>query len=373
MKKKILFVATSDVHINTFHLPYIEWLTQEGYEVHLAAENRGNLQIANIAKNFDIHFSRSPFSLSNFNAYKELKNIIESNNYYALHCHTPVPSAIARLAARKTKKHGLKVFYTAHGFHFYKGAPFKNWALFYPMEYLLSRFTDVIVTINKEDFSYIDEKMLHGNSYQIKGIGVNGKKFTERNGYEKIALRHKLNFKESDFILLYVAEFIPRKNHTFLLESLPKLTEKCPNLIYAFAGKGVLYDSMKDLSEKLGVSKNVKFLGFRNDVEDLAAIADIGISSSKHEGLGLGLAEEMLCGVPIVATEDKGHREMIIQGENGFLFEQGNQDQFVGYIEDIYKNPELHQSLSDNAKKTAKEFLIENSLESMIKIYKKHL
>ena len=373
MKKKILLVATSDIHINTFHLPYINYLVGEEYEVHLAVENRGDIQFENVTKRFDIHFSRSPFSASNYTAYKQLKKIIEENEYSALHCHTPVPSAIARLAARKAKRQGLRIIYTAHGFHFYHGAPIKNWALYYPMEYILSSFTDVIVTINKEDFGYIDGKMRHKSSYQIRGIGVNGDKFVDRSTADKISIRNRLNFKESDYILLYVAEFIPRKNHAFLIQALPKLIKECPHIIYVFAGKGILLEAMKTLADNLGVSENIRFLGFRNDVEDLAAVADLGISASRHEGLGLGLAEEMLCGVPVVATQDKGHREMVLHGENGFLFEQGNQEQYLGFVNDIYNNPPLRERLSKNAKETAKEFLIENSLNSMSKIYKTHL
>jgi glycosyltransferase EpsD len=373
MKPKILFVATSDIHIHTFHLSYIAWLAEQGYQVDLAVENRGNLQTPNVSQTFHLIFPRSPFSLQNYKTYQELKKIIDTNHYHAVHCHTPIPSALARLAGRNARANGMKMLYTAHGFHFYKGAPFKNWAIYYPMEYILSKWTDVIITINQEDLGFIEGKMMHHHSYQIKGIGVNGNKFKERNSDEKAILKQKLGFSPNEYLLLYVAEFIPRKNHAFLIESLPKLIEKCPNIVMVFAGKGVLLESMKSLAKKLNIERNIRFLGFRNDVQDLAAIADIGISSSKHEGLGLGLAEEMLCGVPIVATKDKGHREMVVHGKNGFLFEQENSSEFVEFISKIYHNPELHQVLAAHAKEKAKEFLIENSLKSMANIYEKHL
>lgn len=373
MKNKTLFVATSDVHINTFHIPYLQWFHNQGHEIHLAVENRGNLQIPYISKLINIEFPRSPFSYSNIKAYRKLKENIQKEKYDLIHCHTPIPSTLTRLAAIKSRKKGTKLLYTAHGFHFYKGAPLKNWLLYYTMEYILSFFTDAIITINKEDFDYINNKMLHKESYQIKGIGVNSSKFKIFSSSEKKSIRANLGYQQSDFILLYIAEFIPRKNHIFLLEAMPKLIKEIPNIKLIFAGKGVLLDKMKEKAKSIGVKKHVDFLGFRTDVELLASISDIGISSSKHEGLGLGLAEQMLCSVPIVASLDRGHKEMIINEYNGYLFEQENSEEYINYILKIYKDLNLRKEFGKNAFIKAQEFLIENSLASMVEIYKKYL
>lgn len=373
MKNKILFVATSDIHINTFHLPYLEWLFQQGHEIHLAVENRGDLQIPFIAKLIKIEFPRSPFSLGNIVAYRKLKKLMDKEQYDLIHCHTPVPSALSRLAGIKSRKKGTKLLYTAHGFHFYKGSPLKNWLTYYSMEYALSALTDVIITINKEDFEYVKDKMWHKESYQIKGIGINSKKFKTISEAQNKVVRTKLGYTEEDFILLYIAEFIPRKNHIFLLEAMPKLLEKCPNVKLVFAGKGILLEAMKRKTKELMIQDSVEFLGFRSDVEVLSSIADIGVSSSIHEGLGLGLAEEMLCSVPIVATVDRGHKEMVVNGFNGYLFEQGNYKDYIKYISMIYEDPALQRRLGENAFIKSQEFLIENSLASMIKIYQKHL
>jgi glycosyltransferase EpsD len=81
----------------------------------------------------------------------KLKNIIADNDYDIIHCHTPVGGALARIAARNYRKRGTKVIYTAHGFHFFEGSPVKNWILYYPLEKWLSRFTDVLITLNSEE------------------------------------------------------------------------------------------------------------------------------------------------------------------------------------------------------------------------------
>ncbi|MBW6492542.1 MAG: glycosyltransferase family 4 protein [Lentimicrobium sp.] len=372
-EKRILYIATSDVHIATFHLPYLRWLKEQGYVVHLAVENRGNVVFDHVDQVSYLPFPRSPLKRTYISTYKKLKAIIESGNYSLIHCHTPLPSVVARLAARKARKNGTKVLYTAHGFHFYKGAPLKNWLTYYPAEYLLSALTDGIVTINREDFGYINGKMFHKDSFYIKGIGVDSQRFRTFSKTEIENTRNKLGFAHNAFILLYVAEFIPRKNHRFIIEALPVLKKKIPNLKVIFAGKGVLLEQMKNLARKLDVNDVIDFLGFRNDVPRLAAIADVGISSSKHEGLGLGLAEEMLCSVPVVATIDKGHKEMIEHGVNGLFFAQNNPKEFVDAIDKLFHNPELRKKMGEDALKKAQEFTVDNSLKSMIQIFEKYL
>ena len=371
--KKVLYVATSDVHIYTFHLPYLKWLKENGCEVHLAVENRGNYNIPYVDQFFFLPFPCTPFDHINFTTYKKLKSIIEINNYDLVHCHTPIPSVITRLASVKARKTGTKVLYTAHGFHFYKGCSLKYWLTYYPVEWILSSITDGIITINKEDYSYINRKMWHKDSYYIKGIGIDSTKFSTLHFLKRNETRKTLGYEQKDFILLYVAEFIFRKNHQFIIDALPELANKIPHLKIIFAGKGILLEKMKTHALKLGVENAIDFLGFINNVEQYAAIADIGISSSRQEGLGLGLAEEMLCSVPIIASIDKGHKEMIDDGINGYFFAQGDKKRFIASIVKLYDNPELRKQMGKHAFEKAQEFKIENSLNSMTDIYNKYL
>jgi len=373
MIKRVLYIATSDIHISTFHLPYLKWLSENNCEVHLVVENRGDLSIPYVNQFYNLPFPRSPFNLTNYSSYKKLKDIINDNHYDLIHCHTPIPSVLARLAAINSRSTGTKVLYTSHGFHFYKGGPIKYWLSYYPLEYLLSKFTDGIITINAEDYSYINGKMKHKNSFYIKGIGINTDKFKTSSEPDKVKLRSSLGYNKDEFILLYIGEFIYRKNHQFIIESLPELINNIPNIKVIFAGKGILLNKMISLSKKINVDRYIDFLGFTDNVESYAGISDIGISSSRQEGLGLGLAEQMLCSVPIVATLDRGHKEMIIHGRNGYMFQQGNRNEFVLYIDQLYKDHDLRNRMGEEAFLRAQTFTIDKSIESMVKIFNHYL
>lgn len=370
---KVLYIATSDIHLATFHKPYLKWLVENNVQVDIVVENRGNLEFEGVSNIFYLDFPRSITNKKLLSNYKLLKKIIDNGNYNIIHCHTPIPSMLTRLAAKDARAKGAKVLYTAHGFHFYKGAPLSRWLMYYSAEYALSKFTDAIITINEEDFNYVNNKMLHKDSFHIKGIGVDSSRFKPLNQEEKKAKRIELGISPDKFVLLYVAEFIPRKNHEFIIRTLQSLQKTIPNLEVLFAGKGELLDDMKLLAKELNVENSIQFLGFRNDVHLLSAIADVGISSSKHEGLGLGLTEEMFCKVPIIASYDRGHKEMVIQGVNGYMFQQGNSEEFIEYVNNLFQNEELRNKMGEKAFEKAQEFEIKNSLNAMITIYNKYI
>lgn len=370
---KLLYIATSDVHLATFHKPYLKWLGDNGVQVDIVVENRGNIEFDGVTNTFYLDFPRSFTKKELLVSYRKLKNIIDNGNYTIVHCHTPIPSMLARLAARNARSKGTKVLYTAHGFHFYKGAPISRWLFYYTAEYALSKFTDAIITINKEDFDYVNSKMLHKDSYHIKGIGVDSSRFKPLDKEEKKNKRIELGLDSDKFILLYVAEFISRKNHEFIIRAVQSLQKTIPNLQVLFAGKGELLDRMKALTKELKVENAIQFLGFRKDVHLLSAIADVGISASKHEGLGLGLTEEMFCKVPIIASYDRGHKEMVIQGVNGFMFQQGNLEEFIEYVNLLYQDENLRLKMGEAAYIKAQEFEIKNSLNAMTDVYNKYL
>lgn len=373
LQNKVLIVATSDIHIKTFHLPYLEWLRAKGCEVHLAIENRGNIQIPHVERIFYLQFPRTPFSTANLATLKQLKMIVNENAYDVVHCHTPVPSMLTRIAAMKSRRKGTRVLYTAHGFHFFKGSPIRNWLSFFPVEFLLSAVTDAIVTINSEDYQVARRLLLNRDSYYIRGIGVDATRFKVLDASQKKRKRTELGYSEEQFLLLYIAEFIHRKNHHFIISALPRIAEKIPHVKVLFAGTGALLEEVKNYAREQKVDHCVEFLGFRDDAHHLAAIADVGISSSRQEGLGLGLAEEMLCAVPVVATIDRGHRELVTHGESGYLFEQGNQEEFISYITKLHDDPLLRKKLGEVSLKKAAKFTLERSLASMAEIYKRYL
>jgi len=371
--KKILFVATIFKHFRAFHMPYIEWFKQQGWLVDAMAY--GDDVLENVHQSFNIPVSRSPFSFSNIKAIKQAREIIEREKYDIVYCHTAMGAVLARLAAKNArKKYDTKVIYVAHGFHFFKGGPKKSWCMYYPMEKFLSRYTDDIVTINEEDFQLVKS---HGfknkNTYKIPGIGINTTRLIETSYETRARLRKKFGYRHDDFILIYIAEYIERKNHRFIIEALPKLIEAIPNVRVMFAGRGRLMDEMKSLSSQLGVKNHIDFLGFRVDIGQCIAVADIGISSSRQEGLGINLAEEMYEGLPVIATEDRGHKELVIDGKNGFLFPQLDTDVFVDRVKMLYENPELRLRMGNCAKSYVQKFTLDNAIASLSEIFKKYM
>jgi len=371
-KKKVLFVATISKHILRFHLPFLKWFQDNGYETHVASFGNESIPYCNMQHK--IPFSRSPFSIKNIAAYLKLKRIVEKNKYSLIHAHTPMGGVIARISSLNARKNGTKILYTSHGFHFFKGAPLVNWIFYFPVEKSLSRITDGIITINKEDYDLLFKSNFKTNGkFLINGIGVDEKRFVPVTDEEKSELRRFLGYRDDQLILIYVAEFINRKNHKFIIESIPLLSAKIPELKILFAGRGRLLEKMKDYSRKINVAGWIDFLGFRDDVERLMAISDIGISSSKQEGLGLNLAEEMLVGLPIVATDDRGHREMVISGFNGFLFDHNNKKAFADYIARLASDIGLRRYMADNSRAAAEKFTLKIAILKMEDIYKKYL
>lgn len=370
--KKILFTASIPLHIRAFHLPYLEWFKNHGYEVHVATN--GFEDLPSVDKHWNIPFSRSPFSLDNITAYKDLKKLIENENYTLIHCHTPVTSVITRLASIKARRLNTKVLYTAHGFHFFKGASILNWIFFYPVEIFLSRYADALICINNEDYDRIQKKgSISCNYYIIPGIGVDNSRFHKVTKEKEATIRARFNFKSDDLLLIYAAEFIARKNHEFIINAVKSKTKVFKNTRILFAGKGELEDSLKDMVKKAGLQEYIFFLGFRKDIDLIYKMSDIGISASTQEGLGLNLVEEMMCGLPVIATLDRGHSEVVNHNINGFLFEQNSVFQFCKYVLTLKMKPRLREEFSTNAIIKAQKFEIGNSLKEMIKIYKNYL
>ena len=213
---KVLLVATVQSHIAQFHQPLIKMLKEKGYIVHVCAKNnlkeKNGLSINMVDKVFDVPFSRSPFSLKNIGNYKTVKEIIKKEKYDIIHCNTPVGGLITRLAGRKYRRDGLKIIYTAHGFHFYKGAPKKNWIIYYPIEKYLAKYTDALITINEEDYKLAKSKFKTEKIYKINSTGVNITKFKSKSSeLEKNNLKKELNINENDFIIISIGELNTNK------------------------------------------------------------------------------------------------------------------------------------------------------------------
>lgn len=371
---KVLFVATVvKKHIMEFHLPFLKMFQEHGWQTAVAARNDyddpADCQIPFCNDYYDIPFERNPFKAGNLTAYKKLKQIIDKGQYDIIHCHTPVGAALARLAAREERKKGTKVIYTAHGFHFYKGAPLLNWLIFYPVERWLAHDTDVLITINQEDYQRA-QHFKAGKVVYVPGVGVDLKKF-HVDVTDKTAKRQELGLAADDFVLLSVGELIPRKNHQVVLRALGRLQEqgKLGNIQYLICGQGVKMDELKELAKSLDIANHVHFLGYRRDIPDICSASDVFMFMSLQEGLPVALMEAMACGLPAVCTNIRGNTDLIENGVTGFLADN-TPEATAEAIQKMKSNPALRDGLAAHALERVKQFDLMNILPIMEKVYK---
>ena len=324
---KVLYVATVvKTHIMEFHVPYLKMLKEMGWETAVAArndyDNPAECVIHYCDTYYDIPFERNPFKLGNLKAYKELKRVIDDGNYDIIHCHTPVGAMLTRLAAGDARKKGSKVFYTAHGFHFYKGASLINWLLFYPGEKLLARKTDVLITITHEDYKRAQAFKSEAVKY-IPGIGVDLRRFKKGSPESTAVLRAELGIPSDAIVFLSVGEVNKNKNHKVAIQALTSF----PDCWYVLCGRGPLIDEYRKLAESLGVSDRVIMTGYRTDVVDFYNMADIFVFPSFREGLPVALMEAMATGLICVASRNRGTDDLL--EESRLLFDAENRAELV--------------------------------------------
>ena len=361
--KKVLFVATVTKHINTFHIPYLKWFKEQGYEVHVAS--KGNETIEYCDKHFDIPLARFPLKIQNIKAYEQLKKIINENKYEIIHCHTPVGGVLTRLAARKArKKYNTKVIYTAHGFHFYKGAPVLNWIIYYPIEKICAKWTDCLITITNEDDEFAKKHLNAGKIEHVNGVGINTERLKkELTQEEKINFRKKLEIREDDTVFSYIAELNSNKNQILLIKTIEELKKERPNIKLLLIGDGPLKSQYQEYIKDKNLENEVKLLGKRQDINELLSITDIYLASSKREGLPVNVMEAMYKGLPIIATDNRGHRELMEDWQNGFIIK--NQDELIDRI----KNIEISNSREKNKEKAIRKYLLSEVIQKMEKNY----
>ncbi|MCE5201240.1 MAG: glycosyltransferase family 4 protein [Synergistaceae bacterium] len=317
--KKVLFVATVvKTHINSFHLPYLEWFKKHGWETHVAASNDfidEECFIPNCDEFHNVCFTRSPITIRNISAYRQLKKIIDGNHFDIIHAHTPVGGLLARLAARDARRKGTKVIYTAHGFHFYKGGPKIKNAIYFTAEKIAARWTDHIIVLNQEDYDAAVKYLYPENQVTLMdGIGID----LDNYNIEKIScgaiskIREELKLAREDIMILMIAEFIARKRHKDAIEALVKTGN--PDLHLAFAGSGALLEETKRLVQEYGMSKQVHFLGFRKDIPVLIAASRATLLTSEQEGLPRSVMESMALGIPVIGADARGTRDLISDG-----------------------------------------------------------
>lgn len=372
--KKVLLVTHVGDFIPQFEMDNVTYLQKKGYEVHYAANfslssygNKGErLKNSGVVCHF-IPFQRSPFSRENIRAYRLLKKLLKEERFAMIHCHTPIGGAMARMAGRAYRKNGMKVLYTAHGFHFFKGAPIINWLLYYPVERFLSWFTDVQITINQEDF----ERALHFHAkkvVRIPGVGIDTEHMGVRLLEDRESFRASLGVEKEDFCLLSVGELDENKNHETVLKAVQKMRPDC-HIRYLICGKGRLEQKLKDRIKEYGLEDRVKMLGYRNDAPAVYEAADLFVFPSHREGLSAALMEAMAKGLPVVCSKIRGNVDLIEEGKGGLLVDSHSPSAFAEAILRLQKDRKLGEQMGRRNREFVSSFDKSRVRAVMDKVY----
>ncbi len=362
MKKKALIVATVGRFFK-FEENDMKLLSNLGYEIHLASNFESSNQDDYNNKSIpvikhQIGFARNPFSKPTLKAFSEMKKLLSNDNYQMIHCHTPAASVIVRVVARIYCVEKPIIIYTAHGFHFYKGASIKNWLIYYPIELMLSNLTDILITMNQEDYDLAYSKFKHPIVRYIPGVGIDLEKIDQY--YKRI----DHGFNNNPITLVSVGELSVRKNHKVVIEAVSKL--KSIDIEYFIVGTGEKFDELKKLSEDLNVNDKVKFLGYRDDVFDILSKADIFVFPSLQEGLPVALMEAMAMGLPVIASKIRGNVDLL--KNSPFLVEPSD---INGYVKCLIKliDKDLRINIGNKNRKLIHNYSINNVEKEMKQIY----
>jgi len=358
---KILYTATVLSHICQFHLPYLKSLQENGHCIHVAAHDnlsvKNGLSLKYTDRFIETPFQRSPKSPDNIKAYKQLKSLIAEEKYDIIVCNTPMGGVVTRLAAKAARKKGTKVIYIAHGFHFFKGAAKSAWMVYYPIEKILAKYCDVVVTINEEDYQLAKERFPVRVEH-ICGIGVDPNRYHPVSESEKMLLREKENLSEHDFVILCTGELNRNKNQKTLIEAASLLQGIIPNLKVLLAGNGPNEPALHAQITALHLEDSVRLLGYRTDLENLVPAVDLIVSCSYREGLPMNIIEGMLCQKPVVASVNRGHVELVEDGVNGYLVQADDSKAFADRINKLFTDRELAKRFGDSGYRKAENYTV---------------
>lgn len=364
--KKVLYVTTVSRTINAFLIPHINMLLDNGYEVHCACsidkpvdkelQRRG-------VKIFEVPFSRNPLGIGNIKAFIKLEELQRINDYDIVHVHTPIAAIYGRLL--KLNFPSLRVIYTEHGYHFLKGGSKLGWILYYPIEKIMAKFTDVTININKEDYEITKEKLKPKKCYLLNGVGLDLDKYKKLSSKEIQEKRKEFGLKDKDFVVLMVAEINKNKNHIQLINAMDILKDKYPNIKVLCIGDGRLKESLEKQIILRNLQNNIFMLGYRLDVNKLINISDIGILLSRREGLPRNIMEFMACGRKVIATDIRGCRDLICDETIGTLVNVDDYESTAKAIEKYYILNDKSFEVSEEIRK----YDIESINSELLKIY----
>lgn len=365
--KKILYVTTVSRTVNAFLVPHIMMLLDQGYLVDIACcvdQDVNEVLMNRGVEVYDLPFTRNPLDLRNLKAFNKLSKLQKENGYETVHVHTPIAALYGRLL--KLKYHTLKTIYTVHGFHFHQGGSLSGWLMYYPIEWVMAKLTDKLITINDEDYER-GKRLGARETYKVNGVGVSVSDYQMRE-YEAKFNRYKYDLEKNDFVILMIAEVNKNKNHQQMIQAVELLKQRGKLVKVLCAGEGSMFDEVCAEVEKRGLENQIQMLGYRTDITELIGVSDIGILLSYREGLPRNVMELMACGKPVIGTNIRGIRDLVIDGETGYLVNVGDALVTADCIEKLMDDAQLVRQMGVRAVEEVEKYNVESVVGELQKI-----
>lgn len=320
---------------------------------------------------YDQHCYRSIFAFKdNWIAFKNLRTFLKQHpDIEVIHCNTPIGGIMGRLCGRLYG--AKKIIYTAHGFHFFKGAPLFNRTVLKAIEWLMAHYTDVIITMNNEDYESAKKFHLRNNGkvFKVHGVGVYTNQYNE--SVDRVAIRRSLNLPDNAIMCIAMGDIVPRKNYRTTIEAIA-LT-KNPDLHYIICGRGTQIEELTILSQDLGIESQIHFLGYRSDIKELALASDFFLFASLQEGLPRSTMEAMCAGLPCVVSDIRGNNDVVDEGKGGNLVSPRDAAGFAQAINRLISSKDIALAMGQYNKKRIKEYDIEIVKKEILDIYRQVL
>lgn len=370
--ERALVVCHLGRHLRLFGRADIKVLQSMGYEVHFASNF--NLDIDKAEDDsvilHQIDFNRSPLSLKNLTALIQMIKLLKKEKYSLMHCQSPTGGVVSRIAAKIV---GFKpVIYMAHGLPFYNDVHNMQNFIIRRIESLCARWTDCLITINEEDYQNGRKLKLRsgGRIFKTHGVGIKLERLTVVSESSKKELRKRLSIPLNDFVVVCIGRLDKNKNQELLIRAISRLKKNISHILLLLVGTDEKNGELQRLAKEIGVYKQVRFMGYRNDVPDILASADVLASASFHEGLPVNVMEAMTTGLPVIVTNCRGNNDLVEDGINGFIVTVDNQEEMADAMLRIYNSPELARKMGEAGLEKIKQFSIDTVKSEMLAIYR---
>ena len=361
------------VKLTNVSRPCLQVALDMGFDVYFGVNraNPENLECELPVKLYDSHTYRSIFAFKdNKIAYDNLKNVVKKNSIKVIHCNTPVGGLIGRVVGKRYNVN--KIIYTVHGFHFYNGAPLFNRTVVKWAEMIMAHWTDVIITMNQEDYEAAKKLRLRNNGkvYYIPGVGIDTKAY-KNVVVDKLSLRTSLGIKDTDIVCISMGDLIPRKNYSVAIKAISECKNK--KIHYLICGKGPELEKLQNLAIREGVKDQVHFLGFRTDIKELLQISDIFLFTTLQEGMPRSMMEAMASGLPCIASRIRGNIDLLEDKKGGYLVSANDVKEITDKLQVLISDIELRKKMSEQNLIRIKNFDIVKVKEIIGEIYREEL